>query len=390
MSKNEKMVQPFCQNSVEYVPVKDLFSVLSAPKKIPRSRYGEGSLYPVIDQGQALVSGYTDDESALVPKGEYVLFGDHTREVKWVNFPFAQGADGLKILIPGKSLVPRYAYHAIKNLHIASRGYNRHWTVLYKMKIPVPPLEIQRKIVRILDSFEKLGAELEAELEARKAQYAYYRDRLLSHESLERMEGAAIESHPLGELGTFTRGRRFTKADYAENGVPSIHYAEIYTQFGTATDKALSFVRNDKAGSLRYAQPGDLIIACTGEDSKDIAKAVAWMGEGPVAVHDDCAIFHHTINPKYVSYYFQTSDFSKLKQRYATEAKMTRISVKRLASFEIPVPTPAVQQQVVDILDRFDALTTSLTDGLPAEIEARRKQSEYYRDRLLDFPRKEA
>ncbi len=255
--------------------------------------------------------------------------------------------------------------------------------------IPVPPLDIQHEVVRVLDSFAELEAELKAELEARKAQYAHYRDKLLSRESLEAMAGAPVNLAPLGELGTFSRGRRFTKADYVDEGIPSIHYAEIYTRFGTSTNKAFSFVRPDKANSLRYAQYGDLVIACTGEDAKDIAKAVVWLGEEPVAVHDDCSIYRHSLNPKYVSYFFQTSSFSRLKEMYSTEAKMTRISAKRLAAIEIPVPPPSVQQKVVDILDRFESLTTSLTDGLSAEIEARRQQYEYYRDRLLDFPRKE-
>ena len=95
------------------------------------------------------------------------------------------------------------------------------------------------------------------------------------------------------------------------------------------------------------------------------------------------------MNPKYVAYFFQTSEFGRQKRMYVTEAKMTRISARRLASIEIPVPSLAVQQQIVDILDRFDSLTTSLTDGLPAEITARRQQYEYYRDKLLNFPRKE-
>lgn len=184
------------------------------------------------------------------------------------------------------------------------------------------------------------------------------------------------------------RGRRFTKADYRDVGIPSIHYADIYTKLGTWADEAVAYVDEGMRENLRYAQPGDVVIACTGEDSDDIAKAVAWLGDEPAAVHDDCAVFHHEQNPKYISYLFQTERFTKFKKRFATEAKMTRLSAERIAMFEVPISPLDEQQRIVDILDRFDALTTSLTDGLPAEIEARRQQYEYYRDKLLDFPRK--
>lgn len=186
------------------------------------------------------------------------------------------------------------------------------------------------------------------------------------------------------------RGRRFTKADYREQGIPSIHYADIYTKLDTWATKAVAFVDEGKRDALRYAQSGDLVIACTGEDAEDIAKAVAWLGDEPVAVHDDCCVFHHKLDPKYVSYLFQTNRFARFKRRYATEAKMTRLSAERIAQFEIPVPPLSEQRHIVDILDRFEAFTTSLSDGLPAEIEARRQQYEHYRDKLLDFPRKVA
>lgn len=193
-------------------------------------------------------------------------------------------------------------------------------------------------------------------------------------------------------MGTLERGRRFTKADYCVDGVPAIHYADIYTRFSTVTNCAVSFVRKELSGNLRYAAPGDLVLACTGETKEDIAKAVAWEGDCPVAVHDDCTIIHLSdkVLPRYLSYYFQTSCFSRAKALLATEGKTVRIAPNRLAAIQVPVPPLSVQQEVVDILDRFDALTTSLTDGLPAEIEARRKQYEYYRDMLLHFPRKEA
>ena len=146
------------------------------------------------------------------------------------------------------------------------------------------------------------------------------------------------------------------------------------------------------AESLRYANPGDLVIACTGETKEDIAKAIAWEGTGKAAVHDDCCILHtgDKVLPRYLAYCFQTRRFSKTKQELATKGKNVRISAERLSGIEIPVPSLETQQRIVDILDRFDALTTSLTDGLPAEIAARRQQYEHYRDRLLTFPRKDS
>lgn len=196
----------------------------------------------------------------------------------------------------------------------------------------------------------------------------------------------------LGLLGTFERGKRFTKADYRKQGIPSIHYAEVYTDYDLATKVTSSYVREELADSLRYAHKGDLVIACTGETKEDIAKAIVWEGEGDAAVHDDCAIFHigSSLLPRYAAYCFQTERFSAAKQSYATKGKTVRISMDRLASIKIPVPSLETQQKVVGILDRFDALTTSLTDGLPAEIETRRQQYEYYRDKLLSFPRKES
>ena len=267
---------------------------------------------------------------------------------------------------------------------------------LREFEIPVPPIEIQRELVRILDSFtdltDELIAQLTGEIEARRAQYTHYRDRLLSWESLEAMDGKPVEMKRLDACGDFERGKRFTKNDYRDNGIPCIHYAEVYTEYHLATSRTVSFVRNDMGESLRFATKGDLVIACTGETKEDIAKSIVWEGDEPVAVHDDCHILHISdgLNSRYLSYCFQTDRFTKSKMTYATKGKTVRIAASRLASIEIPVPSLATQQKVVDILDRFDALTTSLTDGLPAEIEARRAQYAYYRDRLLDFPRKEA
>lgn len=186
---------------------------------------------------------------------------------------------------------------------------------------------------------------------------------------------------PLGQLGEFIRGRRFTKADYVESGLGSIHYGEIYTEYGTTASSARRFVRPELRPSLRLARRGDLLIAATGENVQDVCKAVAWLGDDEVAVHDDCYIFRHELDPSYVAYYFQTAQFHEQKTKFASESKLARVSGANLAKIVMPVPPIDVQREIVKILDAFSALEAELE----AELEARRRQYEYYRDSLLSF-----
>lgn len=189
----------------------------------------------------------------------------------------------------------------------------------------------------------------------------------------------------MAEVGEFTRGRRFTWKDMAEDGIPAIHYSEIYTHYGVATRQAISHVNPGLAPRLRLALPGDVVIASVGETVEDLAKTVAWLGETPIAIHDDSFAFRSELNPKYLAYWMQTADFHSQKARHVARAKVKRISSSGLGQIRIPVPPRAEQDRVVTILDGFDALVNDLSVGLPAELAARRKQYEHYRDRLLTF-----
>jgi type I restriction enzyme S subunit len=189
----------------------------------------------------------------------------------------------------------------------------------------------------------------------------------------------------MGEVGEFIRGRRFVKDDVVDQGIPAIHYGEIYTHYGVATTSTISHVREELAGQLRYAQPGDVVIAAVGETVEDVAKAVAWLGIEPVAIHDDSFLFRSELNPKYVSYFMQSADFHGQKNKFVTRAKVKRLSGESLAKITIPISSSAEQEYVVDILDKFDALVNDPSNGLPAELNARRKQYGHYRDTLLTF-----
>ena len=262
-------------------------------------------------------------------------------------------------------------------------------------KIPIPnidhpkkSLEIQAEIVRILDTFTELTAELTAELAARKQQYKHYRDQLLS------FPRGKAEWKPLGEIGLFIRGKRFTKADFVDDGIDAIHYGEIYTRYGAWTDNAFSKVRQDLENSLRFALPGDVIMTGVGETVDDVGKAVAWVGKGGVAIHDDSYAFRHAMNPKFIAYSMQTNAFIDQKAKHVSRGKVNRLLVDGLSKVEILIPfsdnpekSLAEQARVVAILDKFDALTDSLTEGLPREIELRQEQYAYYRELLLSFPK---
>ncbi|ENF2543767.1 restriction endonuclease subunit S [Escherichia coli] len=263
---------------------------------------------------------------------------------------------------------------------------------LSKIKIPIPcsnnpekSLAIQSEIVRILDKFTALTAELTAELNMRKKQYNYYRDQLLSFNTED------VPHLPMGQkdIGEFIRGGTFQKKDFIDAGVGCIHYGQIYTYYGTYTEKTKTYISTALAKKCKKAQKGDLIIATTSENDEDVCKAVAWLGSEDIAVSSDACIYKHNLNPKYVSYFFQTEQFQNQKRQYITGAKVRRVNADNLSKILIPVPSMEIQERIVSILDKFDTLTNSITEGLPREIELRQKQYEYYRDLLFSFPKPE-
>ncbi|EFT3090925.1 restriction endonuclease subunit S [Escherichia coli] len=250
---------------------------------------------------------------------------------------------------------------------------------------PEKSLAIQSEIVRILDKFTELTAELTAELSMRKKQYNYYRDQLLSFDNED------VPHLPMGQkdIGEFIRGGTFQKKDFMDAGVGCIHYGQIYTYYGTYAKKTKTHISATLAKKCKKAQKGNLIIATTSENDEDVCKAVAWLGSEDIAVSSDACIYKHNLNPKYVSYFFQTEQFQNQKRQYITGAKVRRVNADNLSKILIPVPSMEIQERIVSILDKFDTLTNSITEGLPREIALRQKQYEYYRDLLFSFPKPE-
>ncbi|GAA4357590.1 restriction endonuclease subunit S [Microbacterium rhizosphaerae] len=194
---------------------------------------------------------------------------------------------------------------------------------------------------------------------------------------------SGVEFKPLGDVGTFVRGNGLQKVDLRTEGSPAIHYGQVHTYYGTWADATKSFVDPILAARLRRAKPGDLIVATTSEDVAAVAKATAWLGSGEVAISGDAYVYSHTLDPRYVSYFFQSQQFQDQKKRRVTGTKVRRISGDALARIVIPVPPLDVQREIAKILDELDSNVSFLTTATGEELAARRDQYAYYSDLLL-------
>ncbi|ENO3522081.1 restriction endonuclease subunit S [Campylobacter upsaliensis] len=247
-----------------------------------------------------------------------------------------------------------------------------------KFPIPLPPLEIQYKIVEILDAFTELQAELEAELEARLKQYHYYRNKLLSFEELQRrtdmLNGWGLKLVSLGELGKRNAGTKITA-----NQMQALHKENAPVRI---------FAGGSTIADVDYC---DLPKKDVIDKPSIICKARGYIGfeyyDKPFSHKSE--FWSYTIdknaNQKFVYYFLinQQEHFQKLAK--ANSVKIPQLKVSNTDNFQIPLPPLSVQNDIVELLDKFDTLANDLTSGIPAEIEARKKQYEYYRERLLSF-----
>lgn len=200
-------------------------------------------------------------------------------------------------------------------------------------------------------------------------------------ELIERLCPDGVEYKTLGDVATISRGGNFQKKDFTEQGKPCIHYGQIYTRYGLFTDNTLTFINDECFAKQKYAEPNDIIMAVTSENIEDICKCVAWLGTEKVAVSGHSAIIHHSLDPKYLAYFFHSQHFFNQKRRLAHGTKVMEVTPDTLKSIQLPVPPLEVQREIVRILDNFTFLTTELA----AELAARQKQYEFYRDFLLNF-----
>ena len=265
---------------------------------------------------------------------------------------------------------------------------------LEKLLFPLPPLRVQARIVEILDKFTQLEAELESELEARKKQYAYYRDQLLNFSQCPPLN-VNIEWKTLGEVCHIVGRigfRGYTRNDIVERGEGAISISPTniinqHLNLSAEINTYISWEKYDESPEIKI-EIGDIVLVKTGSTVGKTA-IVRELIEKATINPQMVVLKEIQCSPAYLSHYINTPYFQLKLKSLCGQGSVPNISQTKLSTIPIPLPPLSEQRRIVDILDRFDTLTNSISEGLPKEIALRRKQYEYYRDALLNFPRAE-
>lgn len=397
MSKIEKLLKELCPNGVEFKALGEVcerqkgINITAGEMEKIATKNGDIRIFA---GGKTFVDTKKEflQEQSILKKTSIIVKSRGYVDFEYYKKPFTHKSEIWSYSLKDEKVNLKFIFYYLKNKVEYFQKIAKVNAVKIpqlavadtdKFQIPIPPLEVQEEIVKILDTFTELERELERELESHIKQYEYYRNKLLSLEYLESSGGYELKM--LGEIGKVTRGNGLQKKDLLDSGIPCIHYGQIHTYYENYTHTTKSFVSAENAKKLKKAKKGDLVIAGASENIEDVCKAVVYLGESDVCISGDSFAFSHSLNPKYVGYVFQGEQFIEYKKKYAQGTKVMRLSIERLKQFQIPIPPLATQEKIVSILDKFHALTTDLTSGIPAELEARKKQYEYYRNKLLTF-----
>lgn len=368
MSRLEELIAELCPDGVEYVKLSSICEIKRG-ERVTKSQLMADGKYPVFSGGVSPM-GYYDSynrEKETITIAQYGTAG----YVNWINEDFWAN-DVCYSLYPNEKINKRFLYFVLVNmqefiysLRIDAVPAHMPAERLESIKIPLPPIPIQQEIVRILDNLTDLTTELKekltSELIARRKQFEYYRDLLLTF-------GDEVEWMTLGEVAINLDSKRKPVAKGKRK-------AGEYPYYGASG--IVDYVDD-------YIFDGDYLLVS--EDGANLVARVtpiAFSASGKIWVNNHAHVleFETYEDRKFIEYYLNMIDLS----RFLSTAAQPKLTQENLNKIPVPAPSFEEKERIVAILDRFDALCNDLTSGIPAEIEARQKQYEYYRDKLLTF-----
>lgn len=395
MNTIKQLIEKYCPEGVEYKKLGEMCKVLRGKRLTKKELSTEGP-FPVFHGGIEPI-GYFIESNRQANSVMIIDVGASAGTVGYSKNEF-WSSDGCFCLSHVTSLEQRYLFFLLQSLEKDLKSKVRRAgiptldnKVLENLLIPVPPLPVQREIVRILDNFTSLEAELEAELEARRKQYEYYRDQLLSFKHLTGGGSNEVEWKTLGEIAEI-RGRigfrGYTRSDQVEKGQGALALTAsniINQNIDYNNSTYVTWEKYEESPEI-MVHDGDIIVCQRGSIGK-----LALVNQLPqkATINPQLLLLKSIkCNNKYLRYYMTGQQFQKDLNKIKGIGTVQMISQSKFNGLCIPIPSMDIQHRIVSILDRFESLVNDITTGLPAEIAARHQQYEYYRDQLLTFKRK--
>ncbi|WP_297299839.1 restriction endonuclease subunit S [uncultured Brachyspira sp.] len=378
MSVLEDLIKKHCPDGVEYVELNSVIDYEQPSKYIVQdTKYNNDYDVPVLTAGQSFILGYTNEKDGIYKankKEPVIIFDDFTTSFHWVDFNFKVKSSAMKILkvIDENKSNFRYLYYCMKNIKYIPIEHARQWIEKYsKFTIPLPPIEVQKEIVHILDTFTEYQDCLNEELTLRKKQYEYYRNKLLT------FRNDKSQWKRLGDIAHIVMGQSPDSKSYNKNNI-GLPFLQGCATFGTVYPLINTYSSDIK----KIAVNGSILMSVRAPVGKlNIANTDICIGRGLCSINSNCEVSN-----KYIFYSLKNS-IKYISDKYKG-AIFDSITSDGIRNLKIPVPPLEEQERIVKILDRFDALCNDISSGLPAEIEMRKKQYEYYRDKLLTFKEK--
>ena len=383
MSKLKELIQQYCPDGVEYKNLGVAVSI-ERGKRLVRGQLSNDCGYPVFQNSMTPLGYHTDYN--YPENTAFIIGAGAAGEIGFSSVKF-WAADDCYPMVCRENISSRYLYHALLRIQPQIKSRVRKASIprlsrasIEQFEIPVPPLPVQREIVRILDKFTALTAELTAELTARKKQYEFYRDKLLT------ISNEQVAMCNLGNICESIADGDHMPPPKADTGIPFITISNITEQnkIDFSNTMFVPHAYYDALAEKRKPQKGDVLYTVVG--SYGIPVCIEEDSEFVFQRH--IAILRpkkQIVKPRYMFHAMQSSAFKAQADKTAKGVAQKTIGLAALAAMKLPVPSLDVQSRIVNVLDNFDAICSDLKIGLPAEIEARKKQYEFYRDALLTY-----
>ena len=329
------------------------------PKVLARDYKPSGS-YPIIDQGQNLIAGWTDDDSVLISTDlPIVIFGDHTRVFKYIDFPFVKGADGTQLLKPKVGIEPLFFYYACRAINLPSRGYNRHFKALKEKEIPIPPLGEQRNIARTLRQIDDAISLQDKQLQVttdmkRTAMQTIFTHGLRSEAQKETEFGSMPGSwkiSTLGEVAQLKRGRFMhrprNEPRFYGGAMPFVQTGDVVRSGGRIRE-FVQTLNEDGVAISRVFPAGTILIT--------IAANIGFTGilQFDSACPDSLIAItpNQSLNAEFLEYFLQTQQ--KKMDKLAPKGTQKNINIQFLTPWPVVIPPKDEQHEIVAILDTID------------------------------------